>query len=256
MTGEESRVTVLVADDQQVVRDGLALLLGLIDGVEVVGTAVDGADALRQVAAADPDVALMDLRMPHVDGVEATRRIVAEHPRTRVVVLTTYADDESVFTALRAGARGFLTKDSGAEEIRRAILAVAGGDAQLDPSVQRRVLEALTGPAGTGAAGVGAAGVGAGASGGSGGGPWGAAGGGRRAAAPPPPPELARLTAREHEVLREIALGRSNTEISDRLFVSEATVKTHVNHVLAKTGCRDRAQLVAWAYRTGVVPHG
>jgi DNA-binding NarL/FixJ family response regulator len=213
---------VLIADDQKVVRDGLAMLLGLLDAIEVVGTAVDGADAVRQALAADPDVVLMDLSMPTVDGVEATRRLVEAGARARVVVLTTYADDDWVFRALQAGARGFLTKDAGAAEIEQAITTVAAGQAQLDPSVQRRLLEALASGAQLGVAGP-------------------------TAGAPP----ADGLTAREAEVLVEIAAGLSNAEIAGRLFVSEATVKTHVNHLLAKTGCRDRAALVAYAYRTG-----
>jgi DNA-binding NarL/FixJ family response regulator len=219
-------VRVLVADDQKVVRDGLVLMLGLVGGVEVVGTAVDGADAARQVAALDPDVVLMDLRMPTLDGVAATRALTDQGARARVVVLTTYADDDSVFGALRAGARGFLTKDASAEEIRWAVLTVASGNAQLDPSVQRRLLEALSSGAHVGV----------------------------------PAPEPARadtpedgLTAREEDVLLEIARGLTNPEVAATLFVSEATVKTHVNHLLAKTGCRDRAALVAYAYRTGRV---
>jgi DNA-binding NarL/FixJ family response regulator len=216
-------VRVLVADDQKVVRDGLTMMLGLLDGIEVVGSAVDGADAIRQVESADPDVVLMDLGMPTVDGVEATRRLTAAGARARVVVLTTYADDQWVFGALQAGARGYLTKDAGAEEIRAAVLSVAAGDAQLDPSVQRRLLDALASGQHVGTAG-------------------------------PPEPVDESLTAREREVLTEIARGLSNTEVAERLFVSEATVKTHVNHLLAKTGCRDRAALVAYAYRTGMAP--
>jgi DNA-binding NarL/FixJ family response regulator len=212
---------VLIADDQKVVRDGLATLLGLLDDIEVVGTAVDGADAVRQALAADPDVVLMDLNMPTMDGVEATRSLLEAGCRARVVVLTTYADDEWVFRALQAGARGFLTKDAGAVEIEQALSVVAAGQAQLDPSVQRRLLEALATGAKLGVA---------------------------EPAAPAPQDGL---TARETEVLVEIAQGRSNAEIAARLYVSEATVKTHVNHLLAKTGCRDRAGLVAYAYRTG-----
>lgn len=217
-------VRVLVVDDQKVVRDGLAMMLGLLDGIDVVGVAVDGADALRQVDDVDPDVVLMDLNMPTMDGVEATRQLAARGARARVVVLTTYADDQWVFGALQAGARGFLTKDAGADEIRTAVLSVAAGDAQLDPSVQRRLLEALASGAHVGIQ--------------------------------PAAPETVddRLTARELDVLTEIARGLSNTEIAQRLFVSEATVKTHVNHLLAKTACRDRAALVAYAYRTGRVP--
>ena len=217
-------VRVVVVDDQKVVRDGLAMMLGLLDGIEVVGVAVDGADALRQVQDLDPDVVLMDLSMPTMDGVEATRQLVARGARARVVVLTTYADDQWVFGALQAGARGFLTKDAGADEIRTAVLSVAAGEAQLDPSVQRRLLEALASGAHVGI----------------------------QPAAPEPVDD--GLTARELEVLTEIARGLSNTEIAQRLFVSEATVKTHVNHLLAKTACRDRAALVAYAYRTGRVP--
>jgi DNA-binding NarL/FixJ family response regulator len=215
-------VRVLVADDQKVVRDGLAMLLGLLDGIEVIGTAVDGADAVRQTLAADPDIVLMDLNMPTVDGVEATRRLVESGARARVVVLTTYADDDWVFRALQAGARGFLTKDAGATEIEQAITTVAAGQAQLDPSVQRRLLEALASGAKLGVV----------------------------EAATPATVEDG-LTARESEVLTEIAEGHSNAEIAARLFVSEATVKTHINHLLAKTGCRDRAALVGYAYRTG-----
>ncbi|WP_205860585.1 response regulator transcription factor [Phycicoccus sp. HDW14] len=218
-------VRVLVVDDQKVVRDGLAMMLGLLDGIEVVGVAVDGADAVRQVQDVDPDVVLMDLNMPTVDGVEATRQLAARGARARVVVLTTYADDQWVFGALQAGARGFLTKDAGADEIRTAVLSVAAGDAQLDPSVQRRLLEALAAGAHVGI----------------------------QSATPEPIDD--GLTARELDVLTEIARGLSNTEIAQRLYVSEATVKTHVNHLLAKTGCRDRAALVAYAYRTGRVPH-
>jgi DNA-binding NarL/FixJ family response regulator len=213
-------IRVLIADDQKVVRDGLAMLLGLLDGIEVVGTAVDGADAVRQAADLAPDVVLMDLNMPTMDGVEATRQIVSGGAPTQVVVLTTYADDDWVFRALQAGARGFLTKDAGAEEIRGAIVTVGSGQAALDPSVQRRLLEALAGGA---AAGV----------------------------APPTPVPDDGLTPREAEVLIEVAAGLSNTEIAAALFVSEATVKTHLNHLLSKTSCRDRAALVAYAYRTG-----
>jgi DNA-binding NarL/FixJ family response regulator len=219
-------VTVLVVDDQKVVRDGLAMMLGLLDGLEVVGVAVDGSDALRQVQNLDPDVVLMDLSMPTMDGVEATRQLALRGSRARVVVLTTYADDQWVFGALQAGARGFLTKDAGADEIRTAVLSVAAAEAQLDPSVQRRLLEALASGAHVGIQSV------------------------------APEPVDDGLTARELDVLTEIARGLSNTEIARRLFVSEATVKTHVNHLLAKTACRDRAALVAYAYRTGRVPHG
>lgn len=209
---------VVVADDQTVVREGLVLLLGLLPDIEVVGSAGDGAAALALVAEHAPDVVLMDLRMPRVDGVEATRRVRTEYPGTQVVVLTTYADDESVFAALQAGALGFLTKDAGADEIAAAIARVTSGDAQLDPSVQRRLVEALT-------------------------------------SAPPArrDSELPDgLTAREVEVLTLIAAGRSNSEIAAELFISTATVKTHINNLFAKAGLRDRAQAVSYAYRNGL----
>ena len=213
-------VTVLIADDQKIIRDGLAMMLGLLDGITVAGTALDGADALRQAALLAPDIILMDLNMPGIDGVEATSRLTASGSPSRVVVLTTYADDNNVFRALQAGARGYLTKDTGAEEIQRAILTVAAGEAQLDPSVQRRLLEALAN-----------------------GSPYGVAA----------PPIDNGLTSREEDVLREIAHGHNNSEIAARLHISDATVKTHINHLLAKTACRDRAALVAYAFRTGRV---
>ena len=211
---------VLVADDQRVVRDGLATLLGQLPGIEVVGTAGDGNEAVELVRRYRPDVVLMDLRMPRCDGVEATRRIRELGTPTQVVVLTTYTDDRSVLDALRAGAVGFLTKDAGASEIQQAIEAVSRGDAAIDPAVQRHLVTAV-------AAGH---------------------------AAPPQaadePPD--GLTRREAEVLALIADGLSNAEIAERLTVSEATVKTHVNHVFSKTGVRDRAQAVAYAYRNGL----
>jgi len=225
-TSPDRPVRVLVADDQKAVRDGLALMLSLLDGIEITGTAVDGADALRQIATDDPDVVLMDLNMPTLDGVEATRRLADTGTRTRVVVLTTYADDDWVFRALQAGARGFLTKDAGADEIRHAVLTVAAGQAQLDPSVQRRLLDALTAGARVGISAT-----------------------EQRAAVDD------GLTTREVEVLTEVARGLTNAEIARALFVSEATIKTHINHLLAKTGCRDRAALVAYAYRTGRADH-
>jgi len=212
-------VRVAVADDQRVVREGLELVLRMLPDVDLVGSAGNGAEVVALVAATHPDVVLMDLRMPELDGVEATRRIRAEHPGVHVVVLTTYADDESVFAALRAGARGYLTKDAGAEEIARAIARVAAGEALLDPTVQGRLLDRLEAD---------------------------------RLAAPPVPADAAGLTAREQEVLLLIAEGFSNTEIARRLVVEESTVKTHVNRIFAKTGVRDRAQVVAYAYRTGL----
>jgi DNA-binding NarL/FixJ family response regulator len=225
VTGPEGQpgVRVLIADDQKVIREGLASLLGLLPGITVVGAAVDGDDAVRQAGELLPDVVLMDLNMPRCNGVEATRQLRRLHPGTAVVVLTTYSDDAWVFAALEAGARGFLTKDAGADEIQRAIAAVAAGHAQLDPAVQLRLLDALRGGdrLAPGAAGPGAA-------------------------------DPGDLTPREAEVLAHIAAGLSNAEIAAALFVSEATVKTHINHIFAKTGLRDRAQLVGYAFRHGL----
>lgn len=218
-----SGLRVLVVDDQKVVRDGVALLLSLMDGITVVGTAIDGNDAVRQARALTPDLVLMDLNMPHLDGVDATKQILAESPHIRVVVMTTYDDDAWVFRALRAGARGYLTKDSSAEDIERALHAVADGDAQLDPSVQRRLLDALSAEPQPGAA------------------------------VPSPDAEQVPLTGREREVLALIAEGLSNEEITARLHLGIATVKTHIGNLLAKTGSRDRAQLVIYAFRNGVV---
>jgi len=204
--------SVVLADDQRVVREGLATLLGLLPGIEVLGTAADGEEAIALVQRLRPDVILLDLRMPRCDGVEATRRLREEGAETKVIVLTTYADDRSVLEALRAGARGFLTKDAGAEEIERAIEAVVRGEAAIDPAVQHHLVEAVAGT-----------------------------------------PELQHgLTPREAEVLRLIAEGLSNAEIAVRLVVSEATVKSHINHLFTKTGVRDRAQAVAYAYRQGL----
>ena len=215
-------IRVLIADDQTLVREGLATLLGAVDGMVVVGSARDGEEAVRLTEQLNPDVVLMDLRMPRCDGVEATRRLSAARPEVRVVVLTTYADDELVFAALQAGARGYLTKDSGAREIAQAIRTVHAGEALLDPSVQRRLLESLR----TSVVG---------------------------APAQPPPPGLPDgLTQREAEVLALIADGLSNQEIAARLFVSAATVKTHINNVFSKTGVRDRAQAVRYAYGHGL----
>jgi DNA-binding NarL/FixJ family response regulator len=211
-------IRVLLADDQRVVREGLGTLLGLLDGIELVGTAADGEEAVALAAEHDPDVVLMDLRMPRVDGIEAIRRLTERGDRPRAIALTTYADDASVLGALRAGARGYLTKDAGAEEIRAAVEAVARGEAALDPAVQHHVVAALAAPP----AGV---------------------------------PELPDgLTPREAEVLELIAAGLSNAEIAERLVVSAATVKSHVNHLFAKAGVRDRAQAVTYAYRHGLVP--
>jgi DNA-binding NarL/FixJ family response regulator len=208
-------VTVVVADDQSAVREGLVLLLGTLAGIAVAGEAADGNAAVDVVAAVRPQVVLMDLNMPGCDGVAATRRITAEYPATRVVVLTTYADDESIIGALQAGALGYLTKDATRAEIGRAVLAAAAGQAILDAEVQRRLLSAAT-----------------------------------RASGPPAGDN--DLTPREAEVLRLIAAGQSNREIARTLFVSEATVKTHINRIYAKTGSRDRAQATRYAYTHGL----
>ncbi|MCX4746468.1 response regulator transcription factor [Kitasatospora sp. NBC_01287] len=238
--GAGAATRVLVADDQTVVREGIVMLLGLLPGIEVVGAAADGEEALRLVAEHAPDVVLMDLRMPRCDGVEATRLIRAQHPGTEVVVLTTFADDDSLFAALQAGARGYLTKDAGAEEIARAVADVRAGAAGLSPQVQRRLLERLSGPAAQSAPA-----------------PAGPAPGGPAPRPSAAQPDRARplpdgLTAREAEVLALIADGLSNTEIAQALFVSPATVKTHINNLFAKTAVRDRAQAVSYAFRHGL----
>ena len=215
-------IRVVVADDQRVVRDGLTMLVGLIEDVEVVGTAGDGAEAVELVERERPDVVLMDLRMPRMDGAEATEQIRDRVPGAQVLVLTTYADDDSLFPALQAGARGYLTKDASAEEIEQAIRAVASGHTHLDPAIQQRlvtaVLDARPEPA-----------------------------------APAAPSDLPdALTPREAEVLALIASGLSNAEIAETLVVSAATVKTHVNRIFYKTGARDRAQAVRYAYEHGI----
>jgi DNA-binding NarL/FixJ family response regulator len=218
-------VTVVVADDQSAVREGLVLLLGTLPGISVAGEASDGDAAVDLVARTRPQVVLMDLNMPGCDGVAATRRITAEHPGTSVVVLTTYADDESIIGALQAGALGYLTKDATRAEIGRALRAAAAGQAVLDPGVQRRLLSAAArAPDVPGT-------------------PGGPGGPGSR--------EADDLTPREADVLRLIAAGQSNREIARTLFVSEATVKTHVNRIFAKTGSRDRAQATRYAYTHG-----
>ena len=225
-TSGEPAVTVVVADDQSAVREGLVLLLGTLPGITVAGQAADGEEAVELVAATRPQVVLMDLNMPRCDGATATARICAEHPDTRVVVLTTYADDESIIGALRAGALGYLTKDATRAEIGRAVQAAAAGQAVLDPAVQRRLLDAAVRAPEAAPAGADAGTVQAGA-------------------------DSAELTPREADVLRLIAQGQSNREIARTLFVSEATVKTHVNRIFAKTGSRDRAQAIRYAYSHG-----
>jgi DNA-binding NarL/FixJ family response regulator len=247
--GGHDRIRVLIADDQKIVREGLVSLIGLLPGITVVGAATDGDDAVSQALELEPDVVLMDLNMPRCNGVEATERLRRLRPDILVVVLTTYSDDAWVFSALQAGARGFLTKDAGAEEIRRAITDVAAGHAQFDPSVQRRLLDALSGGDRFGA-GLHTAGSGTSPGAEPGGAqPGGASPGG---AQPGGADGTEGLTPREAEVLAHIAAGESNAEIAAALFVSEATVKTHINHLFSKTGVRDRAQLVGYAFRNGL----
>jgi DNA-binding NarL/FixJ family response regulator len=219
------RLKVLVADDQRVVREGLATIVGALPGVEVVGLAADGAEATAMAAEHQPDVVLMDLRMPGTDGIQATAAIRSQFPATQVVVLTTYADDTSIVDALSAGATGYLTKDATRDDIRRALEAAVEGQGVLDPAVQARLLEAAR-------AGV-------------------RAERGRHTIPTAPLPD--GLTEREAEVLALIAQGRSNGEIAQELYVAEATVKTHVNRILAKTGARDRTQAAAYAHQHGLV---
>ena len=218
MTGE-ARIRVAVADDQAIIRDGLVTVLGLLPDIEVVGEAADGEEAVALAVAAHPDVLLMDLRMPVLDGAGATARVREVAPETAVLILTTYADDESIVGALRAGARGYLTKDAGRAELAAAVRAVASGQTTLAPEVGARVIGALTGAAPAPVTEVDAAGA-----------------------------LVARfpsLTRREAEVLALIGDGLSNAEIARTLFVSVATVKTHINAIFAKLAVRDRAQAIA-----------
>jgi DNA-binding NarL/FixJ family response regulator len=211
-------VSVLLADDQRLVRESLATMLGLLDGIELVATASDGEEACALAAQHRPQVVLMDLRMPRVDGIEATRRLREHQPEARVIALTTYADDESVLAALRAGARGYLTKDASAEDIRAAIFSIAAGEAALDPAVQHHVVAAVAGSAADGA---------------------------RESSGTDLPDGL---TPREAEVLALIAEGLTNAEIAQRLVVSPTTVKSHINHLFGKASLRDRTQAVRYAY--------
>ena len=229
-------IRVLVVDDQAIVRDGLVTVLSLVPDLQVVGQAADGAEAIAAVDRHVPDVVLMDLRMPGVDGPTATARIVAEHPGVAVLVLTTYADDDSIVTALRAGARGYLTKDAGRAEIATAVRAVAAGQSTFDATVGARLVARLAGGAGAGA-GV-------------------AAGSAAPAPASPDPdpgPSLGarfpELTPREVDVLERIADGRTNPQIAAELFLTVPTVKSYVNQVFAKLGVRTRAEAVARVLR-------
>jgi DNA-binding NarL/FixJ family response regulator len=208
---------VLIVDDQELVRAGFRMILEAQDDIEVVAEASDGVEAIVQAERSDPDVILMDIRMPNMDGVEATRRL----PGRKVLMLTTFDLDEYVIEALRAGASGFLLKDAPPAELVRAVRVLAAGDALLSPSVTRRILDRML----------------------------------PRLPAPGPPPEALReLTEREREVLALVANGLSNSEISARLLVSDATVKTHVSHILEKLELRDRVQVVIFAYEAGLVP--
>lgn len=236
----EARIRVLIADDQRVVRDGLVLLIGMLDGIEVVGAARDGAEAVRLARELRPDLVLMDLNMPVMNGAAATAALREQVPDCAVLVLTTYADDDSVFPALRAGARGYLTKDADGDQVEAAIRNIHGGRTWLDPIVQERLVVAALQP-------------GAVAGGAAVGGPDDAAAdqgtvGGRQL------PD--GLTPREAEVLTLIADGLSNAQICARLVVSQATVKTHINRIFAKIGAHDRAQAVRYAYRNNLAGRG
>jgi DNA-binding NarL/FixJ family response regulator len=210
-------IGVLVADDQAMVRAGFRMLLGGEDDITVVAEAANGVEAIEKAARFQPAVVLMDIRMPELDGLEATRRILAADPGARVLILTTFDLDEYVYEALSAGASGFVLKDDPPEQLLAAIRTVAAGDALLSPAVTKRVIRQFT-----------------------------------RLPRPTPPPGLEELTSREAEVFRLIVDGCSNAEIGEQLFISDTTVKTHVTHVLQKLGLRDRVQAVVLAYRTGL----
>jgi len=220
MTADQP-LRVVIADDQASVREGLVLLLGGLPGIDVVGSAADGEQALERVAEHQPDAILLDLHMPVLDGIGATRRLVAEHPDVAIVVLTTYVDDASVLEALRAGARSYLTKDADRTDIARALQAAAGGLTVFDPRVHATLLAATSPPAG-----------------------------------PPPSAAAAEppdgLTQREVEILSLIAQGLTNGEIAGRLFLSNHTVKTHINRIFAKTGSRDRVAAIGYAQRHNI----
>ncbi|WP_438303453.1 response regulator [Streptomyces sp. HUAS TT11] len=216
-----STVRVLIADDQMMVRQGFTVLLDARPGIEVVGQAVDGEEAIAKVAELDPDVVLMDIRMPGLGGIEATRRITADAPRPRVLLLTTFDLDEYVYDALRAGASGFLLKDASADQLAEAVRVVAAGDALLAPGITRRLIAEFS----------------------------------RLTGAPRAPlkERVGDLTERETEVLALIAQGLSNAEIAAGLVVAEQTVKTHVGRILVKLGLRDRTQAAVFAYESGLV---
>ncbi|GAA2024625.1 response regulator transcription factor [Pseudokineococcus marinus] len=227
--------SVLLVDDQALVRMGFRMVLEAEDDLEVVGEAGDGAVAVRQVAALDPDVVVMDVRMPGVDGIEATARVVAEHPRSRVLVLTTFDVDDHAFAALRAGASGFLLKSAEPAQLVDAVRTVAAGSSVVAPRLVRRMLDLFADRLPT-----------------AGGGDGDGDGGGARDDGAVPP-ALRGLTPRELEVMRCVARGLSNAEIAELLVLSTTTVKTHVGSLLAKLGLRDRVQVVIAAYENGVV---
>jgi DNA-binding NarL/FixJ family response regulator len=219
--GEAARpLRIVIADDQASVREGLVLLLGGLPDIDVVGAAADGQQALGLVAEHEPDAILLDLHMPVLDGLGATRRLTAEHPGVAIVVLTTYADDSSVLDALHAGARSYLTKDADRADIARALHAAAGGLTVLDPRVHATLLHATAPPKPGAGEAPGQAG---------------------------PPPD--GLTQREVEILALIARGLTNPEIAARLYLSSHTIKTHINRIFAKTGSRDRAAAIGYAHR-------
>ncbi|MFD3550613.1 response regulator [Streptomyces goshikiensis] len=214
-------IRVLIVDDQMMVREGFSVLLNAMDGIEVVGEAVDGRQAIAQVAALKPDVVLMDIRMPEMNGLEATREIVAADTDAKVLVLTTFDLDEYVYQALRAGASGFLLKDASARQLAEGVRVVASGEALLAPSVTKRLISEFS----------------------------------KLSEAPKlaDPASVGELTERETEVLVLIAQGLSNAEIADRLVVAESTIKTHVSRILVKLGLRDRTQAAVFAYETRLV---
>jgi DNA-binding NarL/FixJ family response regulator len=217
----DAPIRVLIADDQALMRTGFRMILDAPDDIEVVGEAIDGADAIRQFEKLAPDVVVMDVRMPTMDGIEATRRLAALERPARVLILTTFDLDDYVYEALRAGASGFLLKDRPSEELVAAVRVIAAGEALLAPSVTRRLIEEFA-----------------------------------RRAPRPTRTELDELTEREREVLVLMARGLSNAEIGRALFVAETTVKTHVGRVLHKLRLRDRAQAVVLAYESGLVQPG
>jgi DNA-binding NarL/FixJ family response regulator len=216
-------IKVLVADDQELLRSAVSMIVQSQDDMEVVGQAINGLQAVQLSAATNPDVVVMDIRMPELDGVEATRRIVAHGPTPRILILTTFDLDEHAFGALQAGASGFLLKDAPGEMIVGAIRAVAAGDAVISPSTTRRLLDHVAA---------------------------------RLVPTPSNADALRSLTDREREVFARLAAGLSNTEIAGQLFLSETTVKTHVGHILSKLQLRDRVQAVVFAYESGVVRPG